>query len=134
MVDPRWANVEKFLRLWLAQETGKVVYTETDGSLSGALPAYQITRVGGSDGADFSKSVSVEVDSIAATRGAMWDTAADAQTAMHKLAANGTADWYVDTVEEMFSPAVEPYENTGVRRATATYALTIRPLPHNETP
>jgi hypothetical protein len=134
MADPRWANVEKFLRLWLAAETGRAVYTETDGTLAGNLPAYQITRVGGSDGADFSKSVSIEIDSIAATRGAMWDAAAAVQTAMRKLAANGTADWYVDTVEETFSPAIEPYENQGVRRATATYALTIRPLPHNETP
>lgn len=134
MANPRWANVEKFLRLWLAERTGRPVYTETDGTLTGNLPAYQITRVGGSGGIDFSKTVAIEIDSIAATRGAMWDTAADAQTAMHELAANGTADWYVDTVEETFSPAVEPYENTGVRRATATYALTIRPLPHNTTP
>lgn len=129
MDNLKWANVEKLLRLWLAAETGRAVYTETDGTLAANLPAYQITRVGGSGGIDFSKSVSVEVDSIAATRGDMWDTAAAAQTAMHKLAANGTADWYVDTVEETFSPAIEPYENTGVRRATATYALTIRPLP-----
>jgi len=103
------------------------VFTETDTTLTSHLPAYQIERVGGSDDIEIGKAIQVEVNSLAATRPAMWDAAADVETAMALLAANGTDAWYVDDVTETFSAAVAPHPNDGVRRATATYALTIRP-------
>lgn len=123
----RWPNVERFVRAWLVAQTGRDVYTETPGTFGTGLPAYQITRVGGSDAGAHEKEITVEVDTIAARRGEMWDAAADAQTAMDNLRANGTADFYVDDVREVFAPAVAEYENPELRRATATYALTIRP-------
>lgn len=122
-----WPNVEKFVRGWLKGQTGREVLTETTGTLTGDPPVYQIARVGGSDRSQWDKRVNIEVDSIANSRGAAWDAAAAAQTAMDALSSNGTSEWYVDDVEEIFAPAMEPYENTGIRRTTATYALTIRP-------
>lgn len=129
MARPRrvWPNAEKYVRQWLIAQTGRQVYTETDGTLTGSPPCYQIARVGGSDRSQFDKRILIEVDSIAGKRGDAWDAAAAAQTAMEYLAANGDNQWYVDDVEEVFAPAVEPYENSGVRRITATYGLTVRP-------
>lgn len=124
-----WPNAEKFVRAWIMAHTGRMVYTETPGKLEGDPPVYQVTRVGGSDRSQHDKRVNIEVDSIAVSRGAMWDAAAAVQTAMDSLAANGDEQWYVDDVEEIFAPAVEPYENSTVKRATATYALTLRPRP-----
>lgn len=124
----RWPNAEKHVRAWLIAQTGRAVYTETSDGLTGDPVVYQITRVGGGDNRAIDKRVHIEVDTIAAKRGDMWDAAADAQTAMDNLAANGFEDFYVDDVEETFAPAIEPYENANLRRATATYALTIRPI------
>lgn len=124
---PRWPNAEKHVRTWLADHTGRPVYTETPARLAQALPAYQVTRVGGADTPTLGKSIHIEVDTIAADRGSLWEAAGHAQGAMEDLAANGTAEWYVDEVTEIFSPAIAPYENPNLRRATATYALTVRP-------
>lgn len=127
MANPRWPNVEKLVVGWVATRTGRPVFTETDDSITGSLPAYQVTRVGGAGGPDFTKTVQVEIDAIAATRSALWDAVADLETAMFSLAANGTEDWYVDSVTETFSAAIQPHENPGARRATATYGLALRP-------
>lgn len=123
----RWPNVERQLIAWLTAQTGRPVFTETPDTLTASLPAYQIERVGGSDDFEIGKAIQVEVNSLAATRPAMWDAVADAETAMALLAANGTEHWFVDDVTETFSAAVAPHPNDGVRRATATYSLTIRP-------
>lgn len=127
MGKQRWPNVEKQLIAWLKAATGRPVFTETNTDLETHLPAYQIERVGGSDEFEIGKTIQMEVSSLAATRPAMWDAVADVETAMQQLAANGTAAWYVDNVTETFSAAVAPHPNSRIRRATATYALTIRP-------
>lgn len=129
MVRParRWPNVEKQLAAWLAAATGHPVFTETDSSLTNHLPAYKIARVGGADAVELGKAIQVEVESLASTRPAMWDAVAAVETAMAGLAANGTPDWYVDDVTETFSAAVQETSNDGVRKASATYALTLRP-------
>lgn len=123
----RWPNVERQVVAWLIAQTGRPVFTETPETLAAHLPAYQIERIGGSDEFEIGKAIQVEVNSLAATRPAMWDAVADVETAMALLASNGTEDWYVDDVSETFSAAVAPHPNDGVRRATATYSLTIRP-------
>lgn len=123
----RWPNVERQLIAWLTAQTGRPVFAETPETLTDHLPAYQIERIGGSDAIEIGKAIQVEVNSLAATRPKMWDAVADVETAMNLLAANGTQEWYVDDVSETFSAAVAPHPNDGVRRATATYSLTIRP-------
>lgn len=123
----RWPNVERHLVAWLADATGRPVFTETRPTLGDHLPAYQVERVGGSDLVELGKEIHVEVTSIAGARGEMWDAVALVETAMSGLAANGTDHWYVDDVREAFAAAVEPSNDGGVRRASATYALTLRP-------
>lgn len=124
---PVWPNVERNMVAWLKAATGRPVFTETDSHLGGHLPAYQVERVGGGDGVETEKRFLVEVNTIGSSRPEVWDAVAKVETAMARLSSNGTAGWYVDNVVETFTAAIEPYDNTGKRRATATYELTIRP-------
>lgn len=123
MPDLVWPNVEKATVAWLAGRTALPVYTETDPA---PLPVEYLVveRVGGT-GYGIEKDVDVEVTVTAATRSRMWVLAAAVETAMAALAANG--DPYIDDVREAFGFAVEPSESVAVRRATATFTLTVRP-------
>lgn len=123
----RWPNVERRLAEWLTTATGRPVFTETPDTLAEHLPAYRIERVGGADAYELGKEIQVEINTLAATRPQVWSAVADVETAMEALKANGLPGFYVDDVRETFSAAMEPYQNDGVRRATATYGLTIRP-------
>jgi hypothetical protein len=124
---PRWPNVERGVVRWLGARTGRPVYTESDEELEERLPAYRVERVGGADAYELGKEIQVEVSSLAATRPELWAAVADAESAMEALKANGFEGFYVDDVRETFSAAVVPYRNDGVRKATATYGLTLRP-------
>lgn len=123
----KWPLVEKHLIRWLRESLGIPVYTETPADLENKLPALQVTRTGGGDGTDFTKTIQVEVETIAANRGQLWDKVSEVEAAMFQLTANGTKDWYVDNVTETFSAAAIPDGNRGLRRATATYGLEVRP-------
>lgn len=114
---------------WLSTHTTAVVYTETDQNLVAVARAkgvILVQRSGGST-AVISKDVDVEVWVFAGTRAEMWALAADVESAMFDLAADGAAEGYVDDVVEAFGFSQEPYSNTSVRRATATYQITVRP-------
>lgn len=123
MPDLAWANLERAVVAWLTAR-GLSVYTETGPD--DTLPAERVLveRTGGA-GRGIVKDVDVEVSVTSATRAGMWALAAQVETAMAALAANG--DPYVDDVAESFAFAVDPTENTAARRATATYTLTVRP-------
>lgn len=124
-IAPRWPNVERLLVSWLRDRITVKVFTETDDKLTG--PALIVERAGGSDEPLIGKRILVEVASVGATRAQMWELVGKVEAAMMSLNANGTVEWYVDEVEETFSAAPELTGNAGVRRARATYALTIRP-------
>lgn len=125
---PRWPNVEKQLVAWL-KDGGRNVYTETPGDLHERLPAHRITRVGGADKGDgITKIYQLEVETFARSRGALWDAVAEIETEMYRLASNGTDEWYVDDVTETFAAAIVDYEDDGVRKASATYGIAVRPV------
>lgn len=127
-IAPRWPNVERLVVAWLRERITAKVYTETSDSLTG--PALVVERAGGSDEPLIGKRIMVEVASVGGgtkPRAQMWELVGKVESAMAELEANGTADWYVDEVEETFSAAPEPTGNAEVRRARATYALSIRP-------
>lgn len=128
-VTLEWANVERIVLQHLKASTTAEVYTETSTDLdqvAQATGAILVERAGGR-GRGIEKDVDVMVAVHAATRADLWDLAAEVETAMAGLEAEATADGYVDTVEEAFSFDVEPYSNSRVRRASATYTLTVRP-------
>lgn len=122
-----WPNVESLTRLWLEEKTSLNVFTETATNMAVYLPVCLVARVGGSEGQEIDKVFTVEVVVIAGKRGAVWDGVSQVEVAMRALKANGTDAWYVDEVVETFGFAMEPSDNESVRRATATYQLTIRP-------
>lgn len=125
--SPEWPNVERQLAAWLAAGTGRPVYTETDDDLEAHLPAHRIARVGGGGGPELDKVVQVEVETIAPDRPSLWAEVQKVETAMFRLSANGTDDWYVDTVTETFAAAIHEADGGSTRKASATYALTLRP-------
>lgn len=128
MADPlTWGNPEKQLLRWLIAHTTSSVYTQTPGDLVAHLPALKVERVGGSRINDHTRDVYFEIEVFASTRGAMWDAVSELEYCMRELSANGTADWYVDNITEVFSAAVIPYENPGICRATSTYVVALRP-------
>jgi hypothetical protein len=131
----QWPNVERHTVAWLKAKTGHYVATETNEDLEQHLPAHTVTRVGGApvrDSSGLTRLFLVEVETAtakSAPRGDLWDAAATVASAMWALAANGTADWYVDEVTETFPAAILDDRNDGVRRASATYGLAVRPRP-----
>lgn len=132
MAEPlRWPNVERatiaWLRAWLP-----------DMWVVSELPANDpprecvtVERVGGGSGG-ISKDVDVEIAVHAADRARMWDLVGAVEGAMHALAANGDPrgdpPFYVDDVDETFAFRNDPHPNQTVRRALATYTLTVRPI------
>lgn len=125
----RWANVERLVVQWLSQRTTATVFTETSTDLDKyalTTGAILVQRSGGST-AEISKDVDIEIWVYRGTRALMWDLAADVESVMADLAADATAEGYVDDVIEAFGFSQEPYANQSVRRATATYQLTVRP-------
>ena len=129
--ERRWANAEKQLITWLSTSTGRYVYSKTPDDLQAVVPAHKAARIGGASRGDLEKDIDLEVDTFVATRNELWDVVAEVETAMDALKANGTAEWYVDDVQEVFGHAIdETYENPNIVKATATYRVTLRPLPN----
>jgi len=128
VADPtrRWVNLERAVGRYLGDVTGHLVYTES----ASTMPAAYVTveRVGGGgQGAD--RDVDIEVTVTAPTRPAMWDLAADVESAMDALAsADATTGVYVDDVATAFGFASDPPPDPTRRRARATFTLTVRPM------
>lgn len=123
-----WPIGEQVVKAWLDTKQSAPVWTETPPTLADNLPAYQAQQVGGSDRPDgLTKVLQVEVNTFAASRGDVWAATRNLQTLMHQLGGNAAAGWCIDEVTETFAPAIEPYENGDVRKATATYGIAVRP-------
>ncbi|MCR1983518.1 hypothetical protein NSA53_14880 [Cellulosimicrobium cellulans] len=90
------------------------------------VPFLSVERVGGI-GRDIDRDVDLEIGAWAPDRASLWPLVQRIEVAMRALAANGS-EQYVDDVAETFAFALDPYPNQSVRRAIATYTLTVRPL------
>lgn len=121
----KWANVEKAVKAYLGGLINVAVWTETGSDPGGEY--ITVERVGGNT-EWISKHIDVEVTVTAATRARMWELAGDVESAMWSLAAHGGGGVYFDDVTEAFGFAFDPPDNQDVRRAIATYTLTVRPL------
>lgn len=126
MAESEYPHVEIHAIAWLADATGKPVYTETDTALEAAIPASKVEVVGGS-GSGLERTVLLEVDSFGKSRAEAWELGRANDAAMLRLANSGTPDWYVDDVRCTFHPSIQPYTNQALRRTSAIYELTIRP-------
>lgn len=124
----RWANAEREVRAWLVPRlsVGSAgVVTETTTTVPEKY--VKVERAGGRGDGPLDKLVQIEVAVHARTRGDMWALVGEVETAFAALTTNGTPGMYVDEVEETFAFAADPMPSQDVRRAIATYTLTVRP-------
>lgn len=121
----RHPQAEALVVDWLKQQLEEPVFTETDSSF--APPAFKVQVFGGTGIDRITRAASIELCAYAQGRGPALDLLDKADAVLMSLAANGFPRRYVDDVELVFYPAVEPYANTGLHQATATYSAKIRP-------
>ena len=121
-------QAEQLVLDWLKTSLTEQVFTETDDSLT--APAFRVQVFGGTGGTganQLTRSPSVELSAYAKGRGAALDLLEKGDLQMMALSSSGFAGRYVDDVRLTFYPSVEPYMNTGLHQATATYAIDLRP-------
>lgn len=121
-------QAEQLVLDWLQATLAELVFTETDDSLTGPSVRVQVVGGTGSTGVNqLTRSPSVELSAYEKGRGAALDLLEKADLQMMALSSSGFAGRYVDDVRLTFYPSVEPYMNTGLHQATATYAIDLRP-------
>lgn len=125
---PSWyPRAEQLVLDWLRAGNSSPVFTETDENLASLVPALKVQVFGGGSSAQMTRSPSVEICAYAVGRGAALDLMDAADRRMMALAGAGFESRFVDDVRLLFHPSVEPYANTGLHQATATYTIDIRP-------
>lgn len=122
----RWPDVEAAARSYLATVTGRTVWTETPATASGT---YLIVERTGGTSEHIHRDVDLEITAIAPTRAGVWQLAGDIEVAMFEAAASSLGNSvYCDDVHEVFGFAADPPDDPRVRKARATYQITVRPI------
>ncbi|MET8378062.1 hypothetical protein [Streptomyces microflavus] len=132
MADVGSVDIELDLIEWLQAKAGPdvVVRDEVDNNLLQELPTIQVQRLpaGSDDGFRVDRAL-VDVDVYAATRG---DAIALALLVrgwlLIQLRGASTSRAQYGRVSSSPPPAIRPYENTGLRRAGATYEIYSHPV------
>ncbi|MGH3584920.1 MAG: hypothetical protein ACRDQ0_01235 [Pseudonocardia sp.] len=120
-------DIELDLIVWLQAKTGPdvVVRDEVDNNLLNELPTVQIQRLpaGDDDGFRLDRAL-VDIDVYAATRAAALELAGMVRGwLLTELRGSATARAQYGRIRSSPPPAIRPYENTGLRRAGATYEI-----------
>ena len=126
-IYPTYQSPERLLIGWLTLELGVRVVAETPANLATVVPVLQVTGIGGADFTPTFDTCNVDVDSYAASRGESEDLSNRARQALMftlpgKLI-GGVA--VVSEVRTIMRPTWTPYDDTDLRRFTASYAVTI---------
>lgn len=125
-VFPTYQSPERLLIPWLAAELGVRVVSETPASLDTVVPLLQVTGIGGSDFTPTFDACNVDVDSYAATRGESEDLSSAARQAlMFTLPGKIVGGAVVASVRTIMRPTWTPYDDTNLRRFTASYTVVI---------
>lgn len=132
MADVGSVDIELDLIEWLQAKAGPdvVVRDEVDNKLLNELPTIQVQRLpaGGDDGFRLDRAL-VDVDVYAATRGEALDLAKLVRGwLLTQLRGSATSRAQYGRVNSSPPPAIRPYENTGLRRAGATYEIYSHPV------
>jgi hypothetical protein len=122
-----WPDVEATVRGYLAGVLAGRVVTVLPSQLEASLPVTRVTRGPGSDDG-VTDGPLLDVETFAATRGAMWDLAEETRQALHKLAGKAHGGVLVDTVTTAVGPVYVDYGNPAVQRAVASYRLALRQI------
>jgi len=125
-VWPTYQSPERLLIPWLATQLSVRVVAETPADLSSVVPLLQVTGIGGSDFSPTFDYCNVDVDSYAATRGASEDLSnAARQALMFTLPGQIVGGAVVTSVRTIMRPTWTPYDDTDLRRFTASYTVII---------
>lgn len=131
MADVGSVDVELELIGWTQSRvaSGVVVRDELDNRLLEELPTVQIEVVGGDDDGFRLDRALVDVNVYAATRAEAIALAAQLHGLyLTELRGSATETAVFGLVATVARPAVRPYENTGLRRVGATYAIHSHPV------
>ncbi|MFJ8883606.1 hypothetical protein ACIRJR_09350 [Streptomyces sp. NPDC102402] len=123
-----WADIELAVMTGIRPHLpGVKVADELPDKLETRLPLVWVQVAGGGDDR-VTDTATVDVHSFAATRAATWDLAEQTRKAMHALAAthNPGQKAVIDDVTTQQRPALVPYGNPALRRAVATYTVSMR--------
>ncbi|MFF4530768.1 hypothetical protein ACFY1P_16025 [Streptomyces sp. NPDC001407] len=123
-----WPDAEAALVAWLAPHLGVRVCTDTPADLADAVPLVRLHRIGGRDDGFRLDHALVDVDAFAATRA---DAVALA-TRTRAVLVGSLPGSVVRTPAAVFTaastvsaPSWRPWENPGVIRIGATYAVRL---------
>ncbi len=127
---------ETVIRDWLAQQFSTArVLTETPDNLADVVPVLQVTRFGGADALLNVDTANVDVetfdgphDNLSARENARTLAEQVRSSLRLDLPGNTVAGAFVAEVATISAPTWTPYDNTNVRRFTASYRITIRSI------
>jgi hypothetical protein len=120
-----WPNAERTIRAYLATQLPGRVVNELPGQFEDQLPVTRVTLGPGTDDG-VTDAPLVDVESFGADRAAMWTLAEQARQALHALAGHAHDGVLVDSVTTATRPSYVDYGNPKVRRAVASYRVTLR--------
>ena len=122
-----WADAEKTVIGWLRGQ-GYDARAELDNNLVDELPVVHVQSLGGEDDGFLLERALIEIDVYAATRTDAYSISQHLRGLLHtQLRGSSTGDVVVGGVDTVSSPAFRPYEDTGLRRIGATYAIHLHP-------
>jgi len=122
---------ELVVRTYLAAQFPDArVVTERPGNLNEVLPCIEVGRFGGGDDVYTLDVANLDVDVYAATRPAALDLAEQVRTSLRLHAEGQEVDGaLIAQVATLSAPKWVPYDNTTLRRISASYRIAIRSVP-----
>lgn len=122
---------ELVVRTYLAgQFPDARVVTEAPGNLDEVLPCIEVGRFGGEDSIYTLDVANLDVDVYAANRPAALDLAEQVRTSLRLHAEGQEVDGaLIAQVATLSAPKWVPYDNTTLRRISASYRIAIRSIP-----
>ncbi|WP_370421955.1 hypothetical protein AB8O64_27605 [Streptomyces sp. QH1-20] len=126
-----WPDAEAALVAWLAPQLGVRVCTDTPADLDAVVPLVRLRRVGGSDDGFRLDLAVMDIEAFAATRAEATDLAARIRDALlTDLPGSAPTVAAVFTAASTISaPSWRPWENPGLTRMGATYAVRLHARP-----
>lgn len=125
----RWPDLHKLAVVhFTASLSGVWVSTRVPADLEERLPALRVIRGPGDDDG-ITDAPLLDVESFAASEGAVWGLAEDARQAAHALAGSAVSGALVDSVTTATGPVYLDYGNPAVWRVVASYRVQFRKRP-----
>lgn len=125
------ANAVQVVRTYLAGAFPDArVVTETPNDLVKELPVIRVRRIGGHDAVYTLDVATIDVDAYEGDEVKAYGLAEQIRTSLRLHAEGQTVDGaLIAQVDTISAPKWVPYDNTALRRISATYRIAIRSIP-----